>query len=271
MADANSSTCLIDVSTRDRPNTFAMIDLEDYELVSKWKWRADRTGTAIRYEKGKAITMARAILNQEKSRFIWHENGCKLDFRKSNLSTTKPPALRCGAVPIAPEGFRYIDVSTKKYPCRYAMVDEGDYEWLSKWRWFFTKGGYVVRAAKKSDIGCALTRKHVRMHREIVGEDIAFGLDVDHVDGNPLNNTRRNLRVATKAENGRNRKGHGPSGFKGVYLRSDTGKFAAQIKVNRKAVSLGSYTTPERAHQAYCKAADRLHGDFANTEHRDLA
>lgn len=163
---------------------------------------------------------------------------------------------------------RLIDISTRKYPNKFAVVDADMFDYLSKWKWCYTKTGYAVRSPTRAEEAENGSRKHIRMHRVVAGICDPL-IDVDHKDGNTLNNTRRNLRPSTKAENGRNRKGHGLSGFKGVYLRSDTGRFAAQIKVNRKTKNLGSFNSAEEAHMAYSEAAKRMHGEFCNTGHRE--
>lgn len=87
---------------------------------------------------------------------------------------------------------------------------------------------------------------------------------VDHRNGDGLDNRRGNLRPATFADNARNariRKDN-TSGFKGVKLMS--GRWYAQIRVNRKRHHLGMFATPEEAHTAYCRAAAHHFGEFAN-------
>jgi len=90
--------------------------------------------------------------------------------------------------------------------------------------------------------------------------------EIDHINGDTLDNRIENLRVASHAENGRNRGANknNTSGFKGVYWNRLAGKWVAQTKVNRQQIYLGTYETPEDAHAAYCRAVDVLHGDFAN-------
>ena len=88
---------------------------------------------------------------------------------------------------------------------------------------------------------------------------------IDHVDGDPCNNRRRNLRLATTAQNVRNRRRHSSkrsSQFKGVYLHPRSGWFAAICKDYRKK-HLGYFPTEEEAALAYNESAIRLFGEFA--------
>jgi hypothetical protein len=90
-------------------------------------------------------------------------------------------------------------------------------------------------------------------------------VDIDHKDGNPLNNRLDNLREATRSQNNANakiRKGVA-SGYKGVTKERNGGKYSARVECNKKRHRIGSYDTPEEAHAAYCEAADRLHKEFA--------
>lgn len=85
---------------------------------------------------------------------------------------------------------------------------------------------------------------------------------IDHIDGNRLNNSIGNLRLATGSENRRNgriKTGH-KIGLKGVWRHRD--RYAAQFKPqNGKRVFLGIFETAEQAHAAYVEAA-RKHSDF---------
>lgn len=91
------------------------------------------------------------------------------------------------------------------------------------------------------------------------------GFLVDHRDGNGLNNRWLNLRRATFSQNVCNSKlgRSNTSGFKGVSFDRKSGRWHAQIMLDRKQKHLGRFPTPELAHAAYCHAAERLHGDFA--------
>jgi hypothetical protein len=97
-------------------------------------------------------------------------------------------------------------------------------------------------------------------------DHIQSNAEVDHIDNNPLNNNTNNLRLATRSKNQRNRlkQKTNTSGFKGVNFRRDSNRWRARIAVNDKRIQLGSFDTPEEAHEAYKKAALIYHGEFAN-------
>ncbi len=88
---------------------------------------------------------------------------------------------------------------------------------------------------------------------------------IDHINGDPSDNRFANLRESTlngNAHNAKKRKDN-TSGFKGVSWHKGVGKWTARIMVNNKHLNLGVFATPEAAYQAYCKAANDLHGEFA--------
>ena len=89
--------------------------------------------------------------------------------------------------------------------------------------------------------------------------------DIDHIDGNGLNNRLENLRVTTKAGNAHNRRSTGSTGnkAKGVRKRSDRDSYRADIYVGNRAIFLGCFKTHDEAAHEYNKAAIRYHGEFA--------
>jgi len=89
---------------------------------------------------------------------------------------------------------------------------------------------------------------------------------IDHINCNGLDNRKSNLRLATQAENMRNRKRqkNNTSGYKGV--RKARKGWRAAIDHEGVKYQLGTFSTAETAHAAYCAAAQRLHGSFARTE-----
>lgn len=110
------------------------------------------------------------------------------------------------------------------------------------------------------------------MHRLILARIIGRALEprefTDHIDGDGLNNRRNNLRVATPADNVHNTKRakNNTSGYKGVSWHKRMKHWAANIRLNDRAVFLGYFDTPEEAYAAYCEAAKQHYGEFARLE-----
>ena len=90
---------------------------------------------------------------------------------------------------------------------------------------------------------------------------------VDHIDRNGINNRWNNLRQANQTQNCANRSIHANnlSGFKGVSFHRRGNCYQADIRISGKKKYLGSFRTPEAAHEAYAVAAHKLFGEFART------
>ena len=91
-------------------------------------------------------------------------------------------------------------------------------------------------------------------------------LHVEHIDTNKANNKIKNLRLATAAQNSRNKgkKLGTTSQYKGVAFYARHGKWVSQISANGKTAHLGYFTDELEAHRAYCLAAVEIHGEFAH-------
>lgn len=85
---------------------------------------------------------------------------------------------------------------------------------------------------------------------------------VDHIDGNRMNNRVENLRPATSTQNNQNRTPTGSSGIKGVRWHKQSKKWVASIHVSRKSVHLGSFLTIEEAEFVANQARQLAHGEF---------
>lgn len=153
-----------------------------------------------------------------------------------------------------------ILLTGKKYPNQVAVVDDEDYDRINASKWFAAGDGYNLYAVRtKWDAG---KYRKVRMHVAIM--EPPPGMEVDHIDGNGLNNCRSNLRVCTHAENMRNRKRMrtNSSGYMGVQ-KSGT-QWVATIQVNGKLLGLGRFIDPADAARVRDAAAVRYYGEFAN-------
>ena len=144
-----------------------------------------------------------------------------------------------------------------------AIIDAADALKIASWNWYALAKPTAVYAVR-GDTSTG-KRREVRLHRAIMtGLD---GLEVDHINGDGLDNRRSNLRAATHAQNSRNSRTpkNNTSGFKGVILDKPTGKWRAQIRLDGAQKHLGYFVTPEDAHTAYCKASAELHGEYGRT------
>jgi hypothetical protein len=142
----------------------------------------------------------------------------------------------------------------------FAFVDLCDIDLVSQHNWqaITTKGKHYAVRTSYADAA----KKIVYMHREILGADT--GSEVDHIDGDGLNNRRSNLRIASRRENVHNTKKtkRNTSGLKGVSWKGGRNPWRAQIVSDGVKYSLGCYSKKEDAFEAYCAALDMLHGRF---------
>jgi hypothetical protein len=144
------------------------------------------------------------------------------------------------------------------------IVDDDDFDELSKYKWYFNLG-YAVRMSARPN------RMVLLMHREILKTPL--GMDTDHINGNKLDNQRANLRICTRSENMMNtpKYPNKTSPYKGVYWFAQTNKWGSIISVNKKKLHLGFFVNPIDAARAYDIAALAYHGEFARINFPELA
>lgn len=140
-----------------------------------------------------------------------------------------------------------------------ALVDAGDYDLVKGYGWSAIrprKGGVWYATATIIENG---KKRKLRLHRLIMNP--GEGEQVDHINGDGLDNRRANLRLCTSSENNMNR--GKKDGYKGVSYYKDRKKWRARIGINGEKRHLGWYATAEEAALAYNKAAGELFGEFA--------
>ena len=141
------------------------------------------------------------------------------------------------------------------------VVDDEDYEELSKYKWTYNHN-YAVRGIKNNSTKSKRTL--ISMHRTILQP--SNDLDVDHINGNGLDNRRSNLRVCTHLENMGNTKliaNNNTSGYKGVVWDKTRNKWRAQIKIRYTNKFLGRFIYKTEAALAYNEAATKYFGEYA--------
>lgn len=137
----------------------------------------------------------------------------------------------------------------------FAIVDAADFPSLVIHKWCKSNCGYAI--SRLSGIG--KRRNHVYMHRLLMNP--SGRMEVDHINGDRLDNRRSNLRLATHAQNSYNKT---PSGaLKGVTVSSNGKKFLARISPCGQSIRLGTFDTASEAHAAYCAAALMHYGPYS--------
>ena len=134
------------------------------------------------------------------------------------------------------------------------MVDDGDFPWLSKFRWWTHSRVYATGWANG---------KNVLMHRLILSTPP--GMESDHINGDRLDNRRDNLRICTLQQNQFNSKvqKNNHSGVKGVYWWPRDRNWRVCFFQNGKQENLGYYNDKVEAISVYNKAIISARGAYA--------
>lgn len=146
---------------------------------------------------------------------------------------------------------------------KFALVDDVDFERLSRFKWHCSSAGQSPRQKGEK-------RGLIMMHRIIM--ETPSNMEVDHKNGNRLDNRHVNLRNCLRIENSKNKKKHenSTSQYKGVSWHKATGKWQAQIEVGNKNKYLGVFSNQRIAARAYDDAAISFFGEFARTNETSL-
>ena len=102
------------------------------------------------------------------------------------------------------------------------------------------------------------------------GEDIPEGLQIDHINGNRIDNRFENLRLVTQRENCQNKKDHRDGQLCGSSLDRRSGKYRAAIQIGYKRIHLGCYDTEQQAHEAYRIACRHIPDYVDNASFREM-
>lgn len=149
-----------------------------------------------------------------------------------------------------------ILINSPKYGKHIVYLDKKDLKLVKSYNWHLQKGGrtfYPLTNIHKNN-----KRTVIRIHMLLYPNKL-----IDHIDGNGLDNRRKNLRIATKQENNRNtnkRLDGITSKYKGV-CKHNTG-FVAQISINGERNYIGWFKNEKEAARAYNKEAKKYFGEF---------
>ena len=145
---------------------------------------------------------------------------------------------------------------------KVAIVDEEDYEKINVYKWCAIKCKTTWYAARNNYVSKG-KQKLLRMHREILNAPL--NIQVDHINGNGLDNRKENLRLCTHQQNQHNKKHPQKNNkfkIKGVHYCKNLNKFRARIGFNNKSIHLGYFNVLGDADSAYRIAEEKYFGEF---------
>jgi len=138
----------------------------------------------------------------------------------------------------------------------YTTVSARDLDVISGYTWRKTRRRNTFYAVAHVP-GTGKKHKRAYIHRVILGDPNG---EVDHINRNGLDNTRENLRLASRRVNRMNSKEYqnNKTGFRGVQRdKRGSGRYISTASINGKTIYLGRYNTPEEAHEIFRIATGR--------------
>ena len=115
-----------------------------------------------------------------------------------------------------------------------------------------------------------LYRYHVVLWVLHNNENIPEGLEIDHINGDKIDNRIENIRVIQHRANQQNLGVHRYGALTGCYYQKDAKKHRAQIKIYGKQIYLGLFETEHEAHEAYKIACKHVNQYVDNDSFRDI-
>jgi hypothetical protein len=148
-----------------------------------------------------------------------------------------------------------------------AVMDASSLHLVSMYNWYaltsHRSDGSLRTVYLKTNVKCDGKLKTIYLHRLISGAP--DGMDIDHIDGDGLNNRASNLRVTTHSQNMQNQRLgiRNTSGVKGVSWNKNARRWVARIKFNGKNKYIGLYDTLDLGRIAYADASRQLYGEYS--------
>lgn len=225
---------------------------------------------------GRLVALSPA--DKHKGRTCWL---CQCDCGKQAIVTTQQlrrtnGTRSCGCLHseglIARNKKEYVyDLTSYDYGMGYTskgeqfLFDKEDYIIISQYGWSTNKGHLE---AKRRDSQGKMRR--IALHRLVV--NCPDGLEVDHINGNPLDNRKENLRICTHAENTKNHQRlykNNTSGYVGVYFSNVYNNWYVTISINNKTKRIGSYATKEEAIEAREAAELKYYREYSHLNNKE--
>lgn len=152
--------------------------------------------------------------------------------------------------------------------CGYnVLIDDEDFNKINNHNWSIEK--YALKKGKHyfRYFDNTITNT-ITLHRLVMGCVLYDKKEVDHINGDTLDNRKQNLRICTHTQNMQNQKKriNNRTGYKGVDYNKEHKKYCARIAINKRQIRLGYYNTAKEAYAAYCEASKKYHGEFGRTE-----
>ena len=144
---------------------------------------------------------------------------------------------------------------------KFTIISDEDFDKISEYKWFYGMCNGIGYACANQFFGNG-KYKRLLMHRIIM--DAPPDKMTDHINKDPLDNRRSNLRLCTNAQNQFNSKTKlGASGIKGVSWHKIANKWRTQLRIGNKRIHLGLFKNKLDAGKAYQDAVKKYHGEFA--------
>lgn len=140
-----------------------------------------------------------------------------------------------------------------------ALVDEDVAQWASGYAWRLIGSVRHPRRWVSTRVTEAKRRRTLLLHRMVM--EAPVGLEVDHINGDPLDNRRENLRLVTRSENMQNvlaARRDSQTGARGVTLVKKSGRFAVKVGVRGRRITIGTFGTLTEASQKAAAARAEL-------------
>lgn len=141
------------------------------------------------------------------------------------------------------------------------LIDDEDFVEMNKRKWRIVSSYAATTEHYYKQTGKRHSRT-IHMHRLL--NKTPIGMMTDHINGNPLDNRKRNLRTVTAQQNQWNKspKKNGQSKYKGVR-KSPPNCWRAYIEVSGDMINIGSFKEEVDAATAYNFYAEKYHGEYA--------